>query len=249
MERHDIRNGQFYIGDCFDVMATLPDASVDMILCDLPYGTTACAWDSVLPFEQLWREYRRIAKLGSPIVLIASQPFTTALIASNMREFKYCWVWDKKAAGNAGLAKHQPLKIHEDIAVFSAAGGRAKYYPQMIKGKLRIKGGKASSGETQSGGLSGYQYESDQYYPKSILEFTNAGRVGRLHPTQKPVALFEYLIQTYTDPCMTVLDNTAGSGTTAIAAENAGRKWICIERDEGYAAKAIARIRDHATLL
>lgn len=225
---------ELFHGDCLEVMAQLPDASVDMILCDLPYGTTACKWDTVIPFEPLWAQYRRVAKRNAAIVLTASQPFTTALIASNMREFRYCWVWDKKIAGNPFLAKRQPMKRHEDVCVFSASPHF--YAPQMTTGKMRTKGG----GHSKLFDVALTSSVNDQYYPTSIVEFSNAKR--GIHPTQKPVALMEYLIRTYTREGETVLDNCMGSGTTGVACANTGRQFIGIERDEKYFAIASERI-------
>ena len=223
-------------GDCLKVMMRIPDKSVDMILCDLPYGTTSCKWDSVIPFDDLWREYNRVVKDDGAIVLTASQPFTTSLIASNMKMFRYCWTWDKKISGNPLLAKYQPLKVHEDICVFSKK--RHKYYPQMRKGKMRKKGG----GKSKLFEMEMSATYSDEYYPTSILEFSNAVR-GE-HPTQKPVALFEYLITTYTNENEIVLDNCIGSGTTAVAAINTGRNFIGIERETDYVEIANRRIKD-----
>lgn len=234
-----IGNGIFGVGDCFDLMAKLPDASVDMVLCDLPYGTTACAWDSVLPYDRLWSEYWQIVKPEAAIVLTASQPFTSALIMSQPKYFRYCWVWEKDQGVNFMLAKKQPMKVHEDVCVFSRKA--APYNPQMTDGKPYISG-KGTSGDVTGNVVKVQTRNEGTRYPRSVQKFSR--QVGR-HPTQKPVALFEYLIRTYTNPSDTVLDNTAGSGTTAIAAENAGRKWICIERDEGYAEKAMSRIRAH----
>ena len=215
-------------------MKDLPDKSVDMILCDLPYGTTACKWDTVIPFEPLWEQYKRLIKNNGAIVLTASQPFTTALIASNMQMFKYCWVWDKKISGNPLLAKHQPLKTHEDICIFSE--GRGNYFPQMRTGKKRTKGG----GYSKLLNMSMSKSINDQYYPISILEFSNAKR-GE-HPTQKPVALFEYLIKTYTNEGEIVLDNCIGSGTTAVASLNTGRFFIGIEKEPKYVEIAQKRL-------
>lgn len=232
-----IGQGEFWLGDCLERMADIPDGSVDMVLCDLPYGTTACKWDSVIPFDLLWEQYWRVIRDDGAVVLTASQPFTSALVMSQVGQFKCSWVWNKRASGNPGLAKYQPLKIHEDVCVFGR--NTVLYHPQKIRGRKRLKGGKAPSGSTQSGRLSGYQYESDTYYPKSIVEFS---KDRGLHPTQKPVALFEYLIRTYTDSDMLVLDNCAGSGTTAIAAERTGRRWLCIEREPSYYYRAVGRV-------
>lgn len=238
----DIKNGRFYLGDCMEVMKEIPDGSVDMILCDLPYGTTACSWDSVIPFEPLWSEYKRVIKRNGAIVLTASQPFTTALIASNYEMFKYCWVWEKSRFANQMLAKVQPLKIHEDIVVFSE--GRSNYYPQgLIEiNKVTKQGSRVT--DNNGGGVRNTEYvQTHTGYPRSILQYKSEGKT--VHPTQKPVALFEYLIRTYTNEGDLVLDNTAGSGTTAIAAENTNRKWICIEQSEDYTTKAVERIQNH----
>ena len=222
-------------------MPGLPAQSVDLILCDLPYGTTACKWDSVIPFEPLWAQYRRIIKPRGAIVLTASQPFTTCLIASNLAEFKYCWVWNKRISGNPLLAKHQPLKIHEDVCVFG--DGKTAYFPQMRKGEMRKKGGGFSKLLSMEMSAS----ENDDYFPTSILDFSNAKR--GIHPTQKPVALMEYLIRTYTNEGQTVLDNCMGSGTTGVACANTGRHFVGIERDSEYFQLASQRIADAQQLL
>ena len=235
-----IELNRIYNEDCLEGMRRIPDKSVDMILCDLPYGTTRNKWDSVLPFDQLWAQYERVIKDCSPIVLTSSQPFTTSLIASNMRLFKYCWVWNKALAGNGILAKIQPLKIHEDICVFGR--GKTTYYPQMRKGKGRIKGGIKDNHGTFSNAESPKVW-SDEYYPTSVLEFSGAGmRSERVHPTQKPVDLFRYLIRTYTNPGEIVLDNCMGSGTTAVAATLEGRNFIGFETDAGYVEIANQRL-------
>jgi site-specific DNA-methyltransferase (adenine-specific) len=231
---------QVILGDCLEVMKDIPDKSIDMILCDLPYGTTACKWDTIIPFEPLWEQYKRIIKDNGAIVLTASQPFTSALVMSNVKMFKYCWVWNKKQSGNHGLAKYQPMKIHEDIAVFSK--NKHDYYPIMTKGKLRFKGS-YGKGNTIATGMKEIPLRlSDTYYPKSIIEISK-NRKGSIHPTQKPVALFEYLIKTYTSVGDVVLDNTIGSGTTAVAAINTGRNWIGIEQDAHYCEIANERIK------
>ena len=235
--------GKLYHGDCLDVMATLPDGSVDAVITDPPYGTTACKWDSVIPFEPMWEQLKRVTKKNGAIVLFGSEPFSSALRMSNIREYKYDWVWDKKLAGNGILAKRQPLKIHELIHVFSSK----VYNPQMSKGKMRVKmTGDIKTSEVNGGdGVRGTgEYMSDTYYPKSILQFSLAGlRAGRLHPTQKPVALMEYLIKTYTNEGETVFDFTMGSGTTGVAAHRLGRKFIGIELDEGYCEIAARRMQ------
>jgi len=235
-------SGTFLHGDCLELMRDLPSGSVDMVLCDLPYGTTACSWDSVIPFEQLWEQYWRVCKPNAAVVLTASQPFTTALIASQMDKFKYCWVWEKSRFANQMLAKVQPLKIHEDVCVFSNT--KAPYNPQGLVevNKVTKQGSRVT--DNNGGGKRKTEYvQTHTGYPRSILQFKSEG--STVHPTQKPVALFEYLIRTYTNPGDLVLDNTAGSGTTAIAAENAGRKWICMERDPTYYESAVGRVYEH----
>jgi len=218
-------------GDCLEVMKGIPDKSIDMILADLPYGTTACKWDTIIPFEPLWEQYKRIIKDNGAIVLTASQPFTSALVMSNVKMFKYEWVWDKKQSGSFLLAKYQPLKITESVLIFS--NGTGKYFPQMRTGKLRKKGGSKSKSELYTN-LGSQVKISDQYYPVNIIEFSMANKMGRLHPTQKPVALFEYLIKTYTNEGDIVLDNVAGSGTTGVACQNLNRNYILIEKEQEY---------------
>jgi len=220
------------LGDCLERMKEIPDGSVDMILADPPYGTTSCPWDSVIPLEPMWEQLKRVIKSNGAIVMMASQPFTSVLVASNLKMFKYCWVWNKKQTGNPFLAKKQPLKIHEDIVVF---GGNT-YLPQMTKGKLRKKGG-AKNGRMlfKENATAEPAIINDEYYPTSIIEVNNcSNRAERQHPTQKPVALMEYLIKTYTNEGETVLDFAAGSFTTAIACINTNRKVIMIEKDPHY---------------
>ena len=238
MNRTEIGNGVFYTGDCFEVMESLPGRVAGMVLCDLPYGTTQNKWDSVLPLEPLWREYWRLC--SGAVVLTAAQPFTSLLVVSAIDNFKYDWVWQKPKGTGHLNAKKMPMRDKEDILVF--ANGTAPYNPQMTPGKTYAVGGGASKKDTYGDFSGKRENDGSMRYPKAVLQF--ATQTG-IHPTQKPVALFEYLIRTYTNPGDTVLDNTAGSGTTAIAAENCGRKWICIERDETYAAKAIERIQAH----
>lgn len=221
-------------GDCLELMPRLPAASVDLVLCDLPYGTTQNKWGAVIPFEPLWREYRRICK--GAIVLTASQPFTSALVMSNPDAFRYAWVWEKSAATGHLNAKRMPMKLHEDVLVFSDAP--APYYPQGLSafGKTVRRGG--NGGNFGESGTENFQEFTG--YPRSILRF--AGDPKPVHPTQKPVALMEYLIRTYTNPGDTVLDNCMGSGTTCVAAVNTGRKFIGIERDPGYFVTAWDRV-------
>ena len=235
---------QIIHGDCLEEMPTLPDKSIDMILCDLPYGTTACKWDTVIPFEPLWKEYKRLIKDNGAIVLTASQPFTSALIMSNPDMFRYCWVWDKKLSTNVLHCNQMPLKRHEDVIIFYKK--LPTYNPAMRKGKPRVKG-MVSRSETNAKVIhkaNQKTYTSDEYYPTTILEISHAVMIGRMHPTQKPVALFEYLIRTYTNEGETVLDNCIGSGTTAIAALNTGRFFIGIEKEEKYVEIARQRVEE-----
>lgn len=239
---------ELHLGDCLKLMKALPDASVDLILCDLPYGTTACAWDSIIPFEPLWAEYRRIARPNSAIVLMAGQPFTTALIYSNLAGFCYTWVWDKQFAGNFVQAKRMPLRVCEDVVVFSTSGKMPRYHPQMVQRDKPIKAGSLKAREAipnRSSDAAKAAVKSkvyDKKHPTTLLSFSN--REGRgLHPTQKPVALMEYLVRTYTNPGDVVLDNCMGSGTTGVACMNAGRRFIGMEMDPGYFAVARDRIK------
>ena len=235
---------QLIKGDCLEIMKDIPDSSVDMILCDLPYGTTACKWDSVIPFDKLWEQYERIIKDNGAIVLFGSQPFTSALIMSNIKLFKYCWVWNKKKAGNIFLAKYQPMKIHEDVVIFSKK--THKYNPIKVP-RDKIKRSKNyGTGEAMGGNREKENkiYEYTDKNPVSIIEVSNAVQKGKLHPTQKPVALLEYLIKTYTDESETVLDNTMGSGSTGVACLNTNRKFIGIELDDTYFDIAKDRIEN-----
>jgi site-specific DNA-methyltransferase (adenine-specific) len=227
-------------GDCLEAMAGMESESVDMILCDLPYGTTQCSWDTIIPFEPLWAAYKRIIKPNGAIVLTASQPFTTKLIASNMEMFKYCWVWNKRKGGNIFNLNHGPYKIHEDICIFSI--GVHSYYPMWTfqhERKSRIYSAGEALGIRTYGDTRTYNKKN----PQSIIEFSNADQTAKLHPTQKPVALFGYLIGTYTNEGEVVLDNCIGSGTTAIACIRSDRHYIGIELEQKYVDIANERIR------
>lgn len=229
-------------GECIEEMAKLEDASIDAVIADPPYGTTSCKWDDVVPFGDMWEAINRLTPKVSSSVLFSSQPFTSALISSNVKNFNHSWVWNKRASANFAVAKFQPMKVHEEINVFSRKSG--SYNPIMRKGKMRRKGGKVKNPET-FGCMKPVYYMSDEYYPTSILEFkTERG----LHPTQKPVALMEYLIKTYTNEGETVLDFTMGSGTTGVACVNTGRKFIGIELDKGYFDVACKRIENQLEL-
>jgi len=233
-------------GDCLELMNGIPDGSVDMVLCDLPYGTTACKWDTVIPFEPLWEQYRRVVKPKGAIVLFGSQPFSTVLGASAIEHLRYSFVWDKVFAGNFVQAKRMPLKTHEDILVFCTGGTSPAYYPQMSQRDTPIKSGGNSQKAGKAIRMKPKDYTLDKTYtekfPDTILRFSSRDGERGLHPTQKPVALCEYLIRTYTDQGETVLDNTMGSGTTGVAAVNTLRRFIGIEKDEKYFQIAKARI-------
>ena len=233
---------QLLNGDCLQLMKQIPNKSIDMILCDLPYGTTACKWDSVIPFEPLWEQYNRIIKDNGAIVLFGSEPFSSYLRMSNIKNFKYDWIWNKKLAGNGILAKKQPLKIHEIVSVFNSG----IYIPQMTKGRYRKKmTGGIKESEITGGNSVVDEYSNDLYYPKTILEYGIGNmRKGRLHPTQKPVALLEYLIKTYTNEGDVVLDNCMGSGSTGVACVNTNRNFIGIELDRDYFNIAKKRIKN-----
>lgn len=220
---------QLYQGDCIELMKNIPDKSIDMILCDLPYGITQCKWDIKISFPTLWEQYKRIIKDDCAIVLFGSEPFSSELRISNPENYKYDWVWNKKACGNPLNAKIQPLKIHENIIVFNSN----RYYPVITKGKMRKKGGSKKQSEIVGKTKQGYFTVNDDYYPKSIIEFSNAGR-NKTHPTEKPTPLLEYLIKTYTNEGETVLDNCMGSGSTGVACINTGRNFIGMELDKKY---------------
>lgn len=238
----DYKDEEFWLmqGDCLERMKEIPSGSVDMVLCDLPYGTTACKWDSIVPFEPLWEQYKRVVKKGSPVLLFGREPFTSKILSGNMEEYKHKWVWNKKQSGSFQNAKYMPLQIDEDIVVF--CNGKCNYYPQMRQGRMRKRGGaKKVSGVVGGGWNAGFENRSDMYFPTNIIEMANP-RIGTVHPTQKPVALMEYLIKTYTNDGETVLDNTMGGGTTGVACSNLNRKFIGIEMDIGYFDVAKQRI-------
>ena len=235
---------QLMQGDCLERMKEIESGSVDMILTDPPYGTTACKWDSIIPLEPMWEQLKRIIKPNGAIVMTASQPFTSVLITSNLKNYKHQWVWNKNNSAGFATAKIRPFAICEDVLVFSGGGEKVNYYPQMRTGKMRKKGGYSSS---ENYGIKPTVKMCDQYYPKNLIEISNASQKGKAHPTQKPVALMEYLIKTYTNEGDTVLDFTMGSGTTGVAAKNLNRKFIGIELDQGYFDIAEKRINEALT--
>ena len=240
---------KIYNTDCLDGMKLIPDKSVDMILCDLPYGTTACKWDTIIPFEPLWEQYKRIIKPNGAIVLTASQPFTSALVMSNIKWFRYEWIWQKQKGSNYANANKMPMKAHENVLVFYKS--LPTYNPQKTdtgnsyyrKGGIRksptkVMGEKSPAGNYLTDGI------RNGRFPLSVQKISSEGMdKGNYHPTQKPVALFEYLIKTYTNEGETVLDNCMGSGTTAIACINTNRNYIGFELSEEYCKIAEERIR------
>lgn len=244
-------------GDCLDLMARIPDGSVDMICCDLPYGTTACKWDTVIPFDKLWEQYKRLIKPNGAIVLFGSQPFTSALVMSNQKMFKYEWIWEKEKPVNIFFSRTQPLKYHENIIVFSKAGShnmsgeKMVYNPKMQQRREQNKRNNKPRINKNDGVFGDRVFinvrstgNDDYIFPPSIQKF-NTDRASKLHPTQKPVALCEYLIRTYTNEGETVLDNCMGSGTTGVACLNTGRNFIGMEKDQKYFEIARNRIMGH----
>jgi DNA modification methylase len=234
-------------GDCLERMKEIPSDSVDMILTDPPYGTTACKWDSIIPLESMWEQLKRIIKPSGAIVMTASQPFTSVLTCSNLKDFKYCWGWDKVLPRGHLNAKKQPMRVLEDICVFYSK--QCTYNPQKTTGHkrkiARTKYTKAGDGSQVYGKEDRDTfYDSDKRYPKTLISFSTADQKNKLHPTQKPVALMEYLIKTYTNEGETVLDFTMGSGTTGVAAKNLNRSFIGIELDETYFNIAKDRINN-----
>ncbi len=237
---------QLIHGDCLEKMKDIPDKSIDMILCDLPYGTTQNKWDSVLPLDLLWQQYERIIADNGCIVLTADGIFTGVLMMSKPKWFKYKLVWDKKSTSGFLNAKKMPLRRHEDILIF--AKGKTTYNPIMEeRGKPRKKGGYVGGNKGTYGSHKEDIKFNNEYYPTSIIEISNANQKAKQHPCQKPVALLEYLIKTYTLEGETVLDNCMGSGSTGVACVNTGRNFIGIEKDDKYFEIAKKRIEEHLT--
>jgi site-specific DNA-methyltransferase (adenine-specific) len=232
---------RIYQLDCLEGMTLITDKSIDMILCDLPYGTTACKWDTVIPYEPLWKQYERIIKDSGAIVLTATQPFTSQLVNSNLKLFRYEWVWEKTIGTNFMFVKKQPSKKHENILVFYKK--QPTYNPQMEEGKpysdkpRRRTEGYFDGRETTKKAIE----NNGTRYPSTVQKFSNSN-YGNVHPTQKPVELFKYLIKTYTNEGDIVLDNCIGSGTTAVAALQTGRKFIGFEKESEYFQIANKRI-------
>ena len=234
---------KLYKGECLDIMKTIQDKSIDAIITDPPYGTTACKWDSVIDFGLMWEQLNRIIKPNGAIVLFGSEPFSSALRMSNIKNYKYDWVWDKKMKVGMLNCKRMPLRQHENIIIFNA---KNVYNTQMTKGKFRNKKIQPTKDFQTYGQLKNpIDNFNNDYYPSSIIEFSNANQRGKVHPTQKPVALMEYLIKTYTNKNETVLDFTMGSGSTGVACINTNRNFIGIEMDENYFNIAKKRIKEH----
>lgn len=244
---------EIHQGDCLELMKEIPDGSINMILCDLPYGTTRNKWDSVIPFAPLWEQYERIITSHGAIVLTASQPFTSALVMSNPRLFKYEWIWVKSKAFDFMNAKQRPMKKHESILVFGRGNSnstpgnkRMNYNPQGLKPLNKLVDGRHNNkadavGHRLARPSLKMHIQEWTNYPNSVLHFPSEGK--NIHPTQKPVALFEYLVRTYTNENDLVLDNAAGSSTTAVACINTNRNWICIEKDEKYCRMGRQRLK------
>lgn len=234
---------KIYNEDCLTGMKRIDDKSIDMILCDLPYGTTACKWDTVIPFEPLWEQYKRIIKNDGNIVLTSSQPFTSALVMSNIKMFKYEIIWEKNIPANFCFAKYGIMKYHEDILIFG--NGRTKYNPQMVQGEPNHSVGKGKRNNENLVSMKNSFIVTNKTdglkHPKSVLKFNR--EVG-LHPSQKPVPLFEYLIKTYSNEGDLILDNCIGLGTTAIACINTNRNYIGFETDTTYCDVANKRIQN-----
>jgi len=242
---------KLYRGNCLEVMKKIPDKSIDMILTGPPYGTTSCPWDSVIDLRLMWGKVKRVMKKSKAFVFTSNQPFTSLLIMSNISMFKYCWVWDKGVSGSFANSKYNPLKTHEDICIFG--NGRIFYSPQMRKRKKVKKIGSVNSISRQGGTEVKFNSEKlnkfktyNEAFPKTVLPISPRSKKSDrgLHPTQKPVALMEYLIKTYTNEGETVLDFTMGSGSTGVACKNTNRDFIGIELDEKYFEIAKKRIKN-----
>lgn len=237
------------LGDCLKRMNEIPDGSVDLVLCDLPYGTTACKWDSVIPFDALWVAYNRVIKKGGCVSLFGAEPFSSFLRLSNLNNYKYDWIWEKNTGTNFLHAKRMPIRYTENIHVFM--NGTSKYNPQKTQGHIPTNSGIGSHKGSLYSGKNKFDYKggNTDRYPKNIIKFNSVNNYARVHPTQKPTELLEYIIKSYTNEGETVLDNCMGSGTTGVACANTNRKFIGIEMDEGYFNIAKDRITDAVNAL
>jgi site-specific DNA-methyltransferase (adenine-specific) len=243
-----LEENKIHLGDCLNLMPSIPSKSIDMILCDLPYGTTACEWDSIIDMGRLWQEYERVIKDNGAIVLTANSVFTFKLWSSNPSLFRYKWIWIKSIAYGFLNSKKRPLTSHEDVLIFYKK--QPNYNPQMRQGDFKPYVIKDDGRQRDHLGSIKAMIRSgtNERLPLDYLCFDNSN-FNSLHPTQKPVALFEYLIKTYTNENDLVLDNCSGSGTTAVACMNTNRRFICIERDETYHKKSLERLANHEPLL
>lgn len=245
---------QLIHGDCLEKMKDIPDKSIDMILCDLPYGTTACKWDVVIPFEPLWEQYKRIIKDRGAIALFGSEPFSSYLRMSNIKQYKYDWVWEKERPTNIFNMKKEAGRVHEIISIFNS-----KIYFPIMEASMQPNNNDKTKNKSQRGEMNTIEtisckasisdsYNPSVRYPRSVIKINRGTRANKkLHPTQKPVALLEYLIKTYTLEGETVLDNCMGSGSTGIACINTKRDFIGIEKNDKYFEIAKKRIEEHLT--
>ena len=238
-----MKNFELWQGNCLDIMKNIPDKSVDLVLTDPPYGTIACKWDSVIPLEPMWKELKRIIKKNGAIVLFGAEPFSSTLRISN-KDYKYDWIWEKNTGTNFLHAKRMPIRFTENIHVFIE--GSSWYYPQKTTGHAPTNSGVGRNTGNVYSGKSKVNYKGGDTtrFPKNIIEFKSVNNYKRIHPTEKPVALMEYLIKTYSNEGMTVLDFTMGSGTTGVACGNTNRSFIGIELDENYFNIAKNRVED-----
>ena len=229
-------------GDCLELMKSIPDSSIDMVLCDLPYGSTQCKWDNIIPFESLWKEYNRVLKKNGAAVLFGTEPFSSYLRLSNIKNYKYDWIWDKVKGTGYLNAKKQPMRNYEIISVFYKY--QCTYNPQMTTGHPRKVSFRRKELQTECYGKTNkdYYYDSTERYPRNIQVFSIDTQNTSLHPTQKPVALLEYLIKTYTNEGEVVLDNCMGSGSTGVACVNTNRNFIGMELENNYFEIAKERI-------
>lgn len=241
---YETKLGGLYHGDCLEIMPLLiENKSIDMILCDLPYGQTYARWDEIIPIDLLWKEYKRVKKETCVVALFGVEPFSSLLRVSNLRMYKYDWYWNKVKPATGFQAKHSPLKIIETISIFY--DGKV-YNPQMERVERKIGRNTWKRGDLFGGGgvIKKNFDNKGKKYPKNLIQFSNASQIGKINPTQKPVLLCEYLIKTYTKEEDLVLDNCIGSGTTAIACENLNRKWIGIEKEESQIRRICDRIKN-----
>lgn len=237
-------NAKLFNADCFDLFPYIKDKSIDLILVDTPYATTKNKWDTLLDLDLMFRESYRVIKNRCAIIHFAQDKYTAQLIMSQFKNYKHRWVWDKVSSANFAVAKHMPLTVTEDILVFTNDGSKVDYFPKMTKGKLRFRGSKNAKTNGQGfGNVDQIYYQSDEYYPTNLLKFSVVPRRQSLHPSQKPIELLKYLIETYSKEGSTVLDFTMGVGSTGVACEN--RNFIGIEKEEKFYKIAEERIYEN----